>query len=148
MKCSPGKKDGRVSISPCFRCLRTPELSEKYDFVWYCADDIMATMSDEEVNELAKTVLRAIRENFSIEADIAELTLLGDCYARVLMRTIKHGNYLHGSYEQIPEVREVVQIAAERSMPAWGACSMMESTKLWKMPQCWVSMHQSWKSSI
>ena len=142
MRCRPADKEGLVSRHPCFRCLRTPKYSEMYDFIWDCALDVMLKMTNEELNILSQQVLAAMRDKFDNAPD-DELILLGDCYARVLAHTIKRGHYLRGSYVKVPGVREIVRIAADKSMPAWGLWSAMERDDL-PIPTCWRSMHRPW----
>jgi hypothetical protein len=103
-------------------------------------------MNEEELNELAKSVLHAIRNNFSVQAEFEELYLLGDCYARVFMYTITRGHYFRGSYQLLYEVRETVQVASEVSMPAWGICDMFEPGRF-AMPQCWLDMNNGYNQS-
>jgi len=106
----------------------------------------MSKMNQEELNELAKFVLNAIRNNFSVNAEFEELYLLGDCYARVYMYTLTRGHYLKDAYQSLYEVRETVQVASEVSMPAWGICSMFESDRF-DMPQCWLDMNIGYNHS-
>lgn len=147
VKCRPGSKerDAKISLNPCFRCIRDTPYSDKYDFVYECAHDVMEKMTSEEVNELAKQVLDAIRENFSEEADFEELRLLGDCFARVFMYTLTRGHYYRGAFENLHEVRETLYIAAEVSMPANGVVSIYERDYSRPFPKCWLDMNRRGK---
>lgn len=145
MKCKPSAKERnqRGLANVCFRCIRNTHYINKYDFSYECSNDVMKKMDQEEFNELAKSVLDAIRNNFSVNAEFEELYLLGDCYARVFMYTITRGHYLRGSYQSLYEVRETVQIASEVSMPAWGICDMFEPGRF-EMPRCWLDMNDGY----
>lgn len=141
MRCRQAEKDVPVSRHPCFWCIRNNRYADEYEFAWECATDVMIKMSVKELNELAVQVLHAMRDKFGSASD-DELILLGDCYARVLFHTMTRGNFLRGSYRKADGIREIVSIAADRSMPAWGLWVSMERDGR-TMPKCWLALCKS-----
>ena len=128
----------RVLHNKCFRCIRNVPFEHDWEFAYECAWEVMDRMSRDEVNDLASEVLNFVKKHYPYDYCVPTFDLIGDSYARVYIYTITHGGYLRDSYIHIPEVRGTIREAAkERSMPAWGICSMFESEKI-PMPQCWL----------
>lgn len=124
----------------CFRCIRKPRVGNDLEFVYECAWEVMEKMNDLEVNELARGVLQYVRNRYPYDNNGQLTDIVGDSYARIYMYTITHGGYLRESYLRIAEVRDTLQIAAKRSMPAWGICSMYERENV-PIPQCWLDRY-------
>ena len=130
---------GRRSVlqHKCFRCIRDVPFENDLEFTYECAWEVMEKMTQVEVNELAAEALEYIKQNYPYDNNGQLTDIVGDSYARIYIYTITHGGYLRNSYQYIPEVRGTIRVAAKRSMPAWGICSMFESQKV-DMPQCWL----------
>lgn len=153
VKCEPGKKEYNpdpkkfkdwvptVSKWPCFRCIRDVSSARKYDFASECASDIMIKMDDVELKALSQEVLQAVLDVDTHETDNEELILLGDCLARVYMHTITRGEFLNGMFLKYENVRDVIRIAAEKSMPAHGIVAMYDGDS--PFPDCWMNMTRS-----
>ena len=128
----------RLSIhGKCFRCIRKVPFENDLEFTYECAWDVMEKMNPNEVIELASETLDYIKKNYPYDYNGRLTDLVGDSYSRIYTFTMTHGGYLRNSYQHIPEVRGTIRVAAKRSMPAWGICSMFESKKV-PMPQCWL----------
>lgn len=141
IKCEPPKKGSKDSQHPCFRCIRSIPSASKYDFVSECANDIMTKMDGSELESLADEVLAAIVEVDTYETDLEELYLVGDCYARVYMHSLIRGGYLNGAFDKYENVRDVIRIAAEKSMPAHLIVEMFDGDT--EFPSCWIRMHRT-----
>ena len=140
-KCVPAPKKSRASENVCFRCIRKDSSREKYDFVDECVYDVMLKMDNEELQLLSEEVLQAVLAVDTYETDWGELTLLGDCLARVYLHVLTRGGYLNGMFQKYENVEEVIRVAADRSMPANCVVSMFDEQQ--PFPECWLEMHRS-----
>ena len=154
VKCKPAKKEHNldpnpkssnwvptITEHPCFRCIRDVPARAKYDFVDECAPDVMIKMDDDELEALSKEVIQAVLDVYTYRTDWEELTLLGDCLARVYMHTITRGGFLNGMFLEHENVRDVIRIAGEKSMPAYGIV-LMHDREI-SFPECWLNMQCS-----
>ena len=141
VKCKPPTKGSTISEHPCFRCIRSVPFVSKYDFVSECARDVMIKMDDEELEVLSKEVLVAVLNVDTYETDLDELILVGDCYARVYGHVLTRGGYLNGMFDEHENVREVLRIAAEKSMPAHGIVDTFDGET--PFPSCWIEMYRT-----
>jgi len=138
MNCKPARRN---ETTPCFRCIRNVPASIKYDFVYECIEDVMNKMDEDELKTFSDDVLRAVLAVDTFITDFEELTLLGDCLARVYMFTLTRTGTLKGIFNEHFNVEEVLRIAAEKSMVAWGIVSMYEKDV--PMPECWLEKTRS-----
>lgn len=126
----------KCETTTCFYCIRNVLDSGKYDFASECSIDVMCKMDDGELEMLAREVLQAVLDVDTYETNWDELTILGDCLSRVYMHTLTRGRYLVGAFLEHENVEEVIRIAAEKSMTAYGILSMHENNT--PFPQCWM----------